>query len=59
MEQRDTTLGEQARALLAEHGIPVTEGGIARARARLREARERSTPADWQELRAFIDAASL
>lgn len=57
--QRDTGLGERTRALLAEHGIPVTEEGVARARAKLREADERVSPADWQRLRDFIDAASL
>jgi hypothetical protein len=60
MEKRgDAALGEQTRALLAEHGIHVTEQGIRRAEARLREADERTTPADWQRLRDFIEAASL
>jgi hypothetical protein len=59
MEQRDTTLGEQARALLAEHGIPVTEEGVARARAELREADARTSPEDWQELRDYITTATL
>ena len=58
MEQRDTMLGEQTRTLLVEHGIHVTEDGVARAREELREAEARSTPARWQELRYFIDAAS-
>lgn len=59
MEQRDAALAERTRALLAEHGIPVTEDGIRRARAKLREADERTTPADWQRLREAIDATSL
>jgi len=59
MEQRHTTPGEQTRALLAEHGIRVTEDGVARARAKLREADTRMTPEKWQELREFIDAAAL
>jgi hypothetical protein len=60
MEQRgDTNFGEQTRALLAEHGIHVTEEGVRRARAKLREADERVTPAEWRRLRDFIDAASL
>jgi hypothetical protein len=59
MEQRRTTPSEQARALLAEHGIYVTEEGVARARAKLRAADARMTPEKWQELRDFIDAASL
>jgi hypothetical protein len=59
MEQRHTTPGEQTRALLAEHGIHVTEDGVARARAELREADARMTPEKWQELRDFIDAATL
>ncbi len=59
MEQQRTTPSEQTRALLAEHGIHVTEEGVARARAELREADTRMTPEKWQELRDFIDAASL
>jgi hypothetical protein len=59
MEQRHTTSGEQTRALLAEHGIHVTEDGVARTRAELREADARMTPEKWQELPDFIDAASL
>lgn len=59
MEQRDTTASEQTRALLAEQGIHVTDAGIARARASRRAAEARMTPDKWQELRDFIDAASL
>jgi hypothetical protein len=59
MERRDATLGEQTRALLAEHGIPVTDEGVSRARARLREVDERTTPTDWQRLDDFIRAAAL
>jgi hypothetical protein len=59
MEERDDSLGAQTRALLAEQGIHVTEEGVARARAKLRAADERVTPADWQRLRDFIDSASL
>jgi hypothetical protein len=46
-------------ALLAEHGIPVTEEGVARARAKPREADQRFTSADWERLRHFIDVATL
>lgn len=59
MEQRDTTLGEQTRALLAEYGIKITEEGVARARTELYEADARMTPGQWQELRDFIAASSL
>lgn len=45
--------------MLVEHGIHVTEDGVARARVELREADARMTPEKWQELRGFIDAASL
>jgi hypothetical protein len=59
MDQRDATLGEQTRTLLAEHGISVTEDGVARAHSELAQAEERTTDADWQRLRDFIDSASL
>jgi hypothetical protein len=59
MDQRDATLGEQTRTLLAEHGIAVTEDGVARAHSELVQAEERTTDADWQRLRDFIDSASL
>jgi hypothetical protein len=59
MEQRHTTPGKQTRTLLAKHGIHVTEDGVARARAELREADARMTHERWRELRDFIDAASL
>jgi len=59
MDQQHTTPGEQTRALLAEHGIRITEDGVARARVKLREAEARMTPEKWQELRDFIDAAAL
>jgi hypothetical protein len=43
---------EQTSALLAEHGFEITDEGRARARRRLDEARERMTPARWENLRA-------
>jgi hypothetical protein len=55
----DRTLSEQTRALLAEHGVHVTDEGVRRAAAKLREADERTTTADWQRLRDFVDSASL
>jgi hypothetical protein len=50
--EREQTLGEQTRAMLADQGIEVTEEGLARARQKLREADERMTP----EARRRIDA---
>lgn len=55
----DGTLSEHARALLAEQGIHVTEEGVRRAAAKLREADERTTAADWRRLRDFVDSVAL
>jgi hypothetical protein len=59
MEHRQIADGEHTRALLAAHGIQVTDEGLARVRAELRKADARMTPEKWQELRDFIAAASL
>jgi hypothetical protein len=43
---------EETRRLLTEHGFPpITEEGLARARARIAEVRERMTPERYEELR--------
>lgn len=59
MQRRDAALGQQARDLLAEHGIEVSEEGVARARSSLHEAEARTTPADWRRLGELIDNATL
>jgi post-segregation antitoxin (ccd killing protein) len=43
---------EETRRLLAEHGFPpISEEGLARARAKLDEVRSRMTPERYAELR--------
>ena len=48
---RDRMEREQTRALIADHGIPVTEEGLDRARRRRLTAGARMTPQRREELR--------
>ena len=50
--RRQMEVEQTTRALLAEHGMPVTEEGIARARAR-RLAIPKMDPQEREELRQF------
>jgi predicted transcriptional regulator len=51
---RDRIEREQTGALLADHGFDVTDAGRSRARDRLSEARRRTSPERFAELRKHL-----